>query len=191
MDKILAVRGATGSPARAFKVRWKGYGAGYDTWEGRNNLHPDAINEFLQTNGIYDNAWPGVRCQHCDRPCRNIRALHSHQRFCQMLPDKAQNFDGTRAARKVLEDKMVAAQSLLPQVNCESAKLENVFHFKYLGSMYAADGDQRYDVRRRIGMAMTRMGQLRQVFNASISFGTKMRLYKTAVTSLTTYGCEA
>ena len=38
---------------------------------------------------------------------------------------------------------------------------------------------------------MNRMGQLRQVFNANISFALKMRIYKSAVCSILTYGSEA
>ena len=38
---------------------------------------------------------------------------------------------------------------------------------------------------------MARMGQLRQVFNANIKMGLKMKVYKTAICSLLTYGCEA
>ena len=74
---------------------------------------------------------------------------------------------------------------------CEGKVLKNVFRFKYLGSIFAADGDQRYDVRRRIGLAMARMGQLNQVFNSNVKFATKKKVYKTAVCSLFTYGCEA
>ena len=76
-------------------------------------------------------------------------------------------------------------------MQCEGAKLKNVFRFKYLGSIFAADGDQRYDVRRRIGLAMARMGKLTHVFNSEVSFGLKMRVYKCAVCSLFTYGSEA
>ena len=48
-----------------------------------------------------------------------------------------------------------------------------------------------HDVQRRINLAMARMGQLRQVFNSNIRLGLKMKVYKTAVCSLLTYGCEA
>lgn len=55
VDRILEVRGATGSPGREFKIRWKGYyGPDDDTWEKRKNLHPELINEFLHANELYD-----------------------------------------------------------------------------------------------------------------------------------------
>ena len=115
-----------------------------------------------------------------------------HMRLhCQMVPDQPQKFEGTKAAEKVREDKIEKQQELRENVTCEGENLKNVFRFKYLGSIFAADGDHKYDVRRRIGMAMTRMGQLSPVFNSDISLGLKLRLYKTAVCSLFTYGSEA
>ena len=70
-------------------------------------------------------------------------------------PDE-QNFVGTCADRKVRENKVEAAQKLKPQVKCEGRALKNVTRFKYLGSIFSADGCQSYDLRRRIGMAMGR-----------------------------------
>ena len=56
VDRILAVKGATGSPQRRYHVRWKGYGPEHDEWLPHNNLHPDLINEFLHANGLYDHS---------------------------------------------------------------------------------------------------------------------------------------
>ena len=69
--------------------------------------------------------------------------------------------------------------------------MKNIFLFKYLGSIFAADGTQDHDIKRRIALAMDRMGQLRHIFNAHISMSVKMKIYKTAICSLLTYGCEA
>ena len=87
--------------------------------------------------------------------------------------------------------KLEKAQSDKPAVKCEGSALANCYKFKYLGSIFAADGDETHDVRRRIGMATSRMGELRHVFNSHIKFGLKMKVYKTAVCSLLTYGSEA
>ena len=83
------------------------------------------------------------------------------------------------------------AQHAHEHVECEGETLKNVYVFKYLGSMFTADGDQTRDVKRRIGMASTRMGELRHVFNSAIAKKVKMKIYKTAVGSLLTYGSEA
>ena len=37
--------------------------------------------------------------------------------------------------------------------------------------MFAAEGDQRCDVRRRVGLAMDSVGKLTHVFNTKIPFG--------------------
>ena len=102
-----------------------------------------------------------------------------------------QNFEGTCAAKKVRTIKLTNAQMHKPKVICENEELKNTYKFKYLGSIFAADGDETHDVQRRIAMATSRMGELRHVFNSQIKFSLKMRIYKTAVCSLLTYGSEA
>ena len=58
--------------------------------------------------------------------------------------------------------------------------------------MFTSDGRDDVDIRRRIGMAVSRCGQLRFILGAShIKKSTKMKIYKTAVGSLFTYGSEA
>ena len=91
---------------------------------------------------------------------------------------------GTCAAKKVRELKLERNQNTKSRVKCEDVSLINCFKFKYLGSIFAADGDETYDVRRRIAMATSRMGELRHIFNADISVGLKLKIYKTAVCSL-------
>lgn len=108
-----------------------------------------------------------------------------------MVPDKDQNFKHTKADQKVREVKLAEKQKNKVKITCEGVELKNVFKFKYLDSIFAADGDHSYDVRRRIGLlAMTCMGQLRQVFNSGISLELKLRLYKSAICSLFTYRSE-
>ena len=69
MERILDVRGPTGSPKRRFLVRRKCLVQEGDTWEPRCNLHPDEIAEFLiKLNGLYDYNWKVARCPYCDKP---------------------------------------------------------------------------------------------------------------------------
>ena len=98
---------------------------------------------------------------------------------------------GTCADKKVQLNKKVNAQKAKPQVKCAEAELENVFHFRYLGSVFAADGEHSHDVQRRTVMAMSRCGELRHVFDGELPMALKLKLYKTAVTSILTYGSEA
>ena len=115
--------------------------------------------------------------------------IHAHK--CRFKPS-TQQFAGTCADKKVKQQKVAAAQKLKPQVLCEGAPLENVMTFKYLGSVFAADGEHHHDVVQRTAMAMARCGELRQVFSSShLKLGLKLKIYKVAVTSLMTYGSEA
>ena len=57
--------------------------------------------------------------------------------------------------------------------------------------MFAADGSNEIDIRRRIGISKTRIGQLRHIMGSKkIPLPTKLRLYEAAVVSLFTYGSE-
>ena len=78
-----------------------------------------------------------------------------------------------------------------PKVFCEHEELENVFRLKCLGSVFVADVKQIYDLETRIAMTQTRCGQLRHMLNSpDLSLKLKLRLYKAAVVSLLTFGCE-
>ena len=112
-------------------------------------------------------------------------------RSCMHRPDK-QTFVGTRADEAVRVKKMHSAQATKPKVHCAGTCLNNVGWFKYLGSIFSADGTQKQDVSRRIAIALSRFGELRQVFNSKdLSENLNLNIYKTTVTSRLTYGCEA
>ena len=63
-----------------------------------------------------------------------------YKRVCRHKPDP-QKFTGTCADTKVKDNKMEAAQAKKPQVSCGSSKLKNVAFFKYLGSIFSANGE--------------------------------------------------
>ena len=74
----------------------------------------------------------------------------------------------------------------------DTAKKLLLYKFKYLGFMFSADGREEVDTRRRIGMAVSRCGQLRFVMGAkNIKLKTKIKIHRCAVGSLFTYGSEA
>ena len=55
--------------------------------------------------------------------------------------------------------------------------MENVFLFKYLGSIFAADDRQRFDIEARIARAKARCGKLRKIFDSKhICLKLKLRL---------------
>ena len=87
--------------------------------------------------------------------------------------------------------KLEKQQDKRRKITCEDQQLSNVFRFCYLGTIFAADGSQQYDVDSRIAMAMARCGRLRPIFDSEIiTQKLKLRLYEAAVCSLMTYGCE-
>ena len=103
-----------------------------------------------------------------------------------------QAFAGTVAQRLHREEVLTDRQGMQEKVLCEGEALVNCYKFKYLGSIFTADGRDDIDIRRRIGMAVSRCGQLRFVLGASnITMETKMKIYRSAVGSLFTYGSEA
>ena len=108
-----------------------------------------------------------------------------------MIVEAPQRFEGTKAVQKVIENKLEELQKTRVTVTCESNKLSNTSQFKYLNSVFAADGDQRYDVCHRISPIMSRMGKLTHVFNSKVSFNLKMKVHKCVVYSLFTFGSEA
>ena len=102
-----------------------------------------------------------------------------------------QRFDGTQAEKKAKQKQVEEQQKLRPVIKCHGKPLINTFLFRYLGSIFAADGSMEHDVARRIGIASTRAGQLRHVMGSQhIPMETKLKIYNAAVVSLFTYGCE-
>ena len=194
VDRILDVRGDTGSATRKFLISWQGYDD--TTWEPWSHLNPKLIKEFLLANGKYDHAWGGVRCKLCDKPCKNERDLKCHARHCfhnnHYHLEQEQDFKGRKAESAAKFVKIAEDQQNRPEVLCENKAIENVYKFKYLGTIVAADGNTQHDITRRVAMAMRRCGQLRNIFDSpNVCMGTKLSIYKTAVVSLLTYGCEA
>ena len=152
------------------------------------------MKEFLQTNGLWDEQWQH-RCPICDKPAKSAHGVKIHRsrsaKCKQMWTERAQVFTGTEAERKAREKQKEDQQKQRPVVMCENEPLKNCYLFKYLGSMFAADGSDEPDVRRRIGIAQSRAGQLRHVLGSRhIKMATKIALYNAAVVSLFTYGSE-
>ena len=106
--------------------------------------------------------------------------------------ERTQDFRHRKAETAAKTQKLKDAQGHKEKVGCDGKSLENIFLFKYLGSIFAANGSHEHDVTRRITLAMKRSGQLRNIFDSpDIPLATKLNIYKSAVMSLMTYGCEA
>ena len=148
-----------------FKIKWQGYSHDANTWEPYENITKDAITEYLKAQGKYDHAWK-YRCPRCDKPCKSAHGVKIHDaRSCRRYENN-QRFEGTVAKRLHTIATLKVRQEREATVTCDGEKLKNSFHFKYLGSMFAADGREEVDLRRRIGMAMSRCGQIRFALGA-------------------------
>ena len=98
---------------------------------------------------------------------------------------------GTTADKDTRNEMRKKAQENLEHVVCEGEEIENVWVFKYLGSIFRADGSQIPDILARIAMATTTAGKMRQIWaSKSIPFALKLRIYKTGVCSRLVYGSE-
>ena len=179
VERLLECRGPT--CGRQYKIRWKDCDQDEDTWEPRGNVHPEAIKEFETENNLYVQDWP-FRCRICDLPCKSERGVKIHSSRMHGRNDKTaskdQCFNGSLVDKTVREQKIEEQQALHPVILCEHDALENVFKFTYLGTVFAADGQQLYDIRVRMGKAMTRCGRLGHLFDSPIlGPWLKIRLY--------------
>ena len=71
-------------------------------------------------------------------------------------------------------------------------RIEEVKSFKYLGSIISSEGDSTEEIRTRINLATPAIAKLKKIWsNNNIKTATKIRLYKSLVVSVLTYGCES
>ena len=122
-----------------------------------------------------------------------MKSSHGIKILCTKThkPEKEQVFKGRLADRAVQWDKLAKQQSNRPHVFCEGKQLDNVFKFRYLGTLFPADGDQCYDIERRLNLAKAKCGKLRHLFDSpKLGLQLQLRLYCAAICSLITHDCE-
>ena len=84
------------------------------------------------------------------------------------------------------------AEAALDKVYVGNEALDNVLHFKYLGSQLQGDGEDEADVRHRMDVAQAAFGSLSHLWSDHrLSRATKLRLYRIFVCSTLTHSCEA
>jgi hypothetical protein len=195
VEKILehqADRLPVGLGKSKFRVKWKDYGLDDASWEPFENFNENVIKKYLQANGTYDYGWQH-RCHWCDKPCKSAHGVKIHYaRKCKKFEMQQQEFVGTIATKLHEVKTKKSRQVHRPVIKCENEPLENCYQFKYLGSLFTADGSEVKDIKKRIALAVGRCGKLRHILQSStVKLTTKLKIYRCAVGSLFTYGSEA
>ena len=70
-----------------------------------------------------------------------------------MTVDEEQCFKGSNADKLVKNQKWKEQQDVRPKIYYNDSALDNVYLFTYLGTRFAADGQQSFDIESRIVMA--------------------------------------
>ena len=185
--------------ARWFLVKWEGYEE--PEWERehlllRDKCH-DAIRSFWAKAGLqptrefYPDPHGKNRCTVCCKTFKRPQDLKAHRTRTKHFDN--QQYKKTRTATiDAVTAKRKAQQKLLPTVKWDDKEAENQWHSKYLGSIFEAGGDQMQDVMTRIARAKQRFGKMRHIWgNKELHKNLRMRLYKSSVCSILTYGSEA
>jgi len=77
-------------------------------------------------------------------------------------------------------------------ITVEGDILQQVDHFQYLGAMITVDGKCEADIRERLGMAKGVLTELKHIWKSkAITTSTKLRLLRSLVWPVGTYGAEA
>ena len=148
------------------------------------------IKDFETHDNVYVHSW-SHRCDICDLPCVSERGVKIHKSKAHK-PEPLQDFKGRLVEKAVLVDKYKAQQKTRPVIRCGQTPLDNVYRFKYLGSVFTADGDVNQDIDTRIAMAQKRWSSLRHIFGSPhLTNELKIRLYSASVCSLIAFGCES
>ena len=180
-------------------VKWEGYEQ--PEWEREHLLRRDgchaAIRSFWARSGLspdkkYYEDESAHRCDVCARAYKRKQDLKAHRtrtgHHFQQQQDKV-TATATSAAKL---KKRTDMQDKLPKVRWGDLEADNCWRFKYLGSVFDADGGQMADVQRRVAMATQRFGKMRHIWKSkSLHIRLRLRLYIASVCSVMTYGSEA
>ena len=86
----------------------------------------------------------------------------------------------------------ITASSPITSWKIDGETVETVADFIFLGSKIMADGDFSHEIKRRLLLGMKIMTNLDSIFKSrDFTLSTKVRLVKTMVFPVVTYGCES
>lgn len=166
IEAINAVFGTTED--RWYRVEWTDH-PGKDSWEPERSLIRQGCEASIKifwdnsehnpsTDFIADpdDTW---RCYTCGKGFRSEKGLKCHI----TRTHTARVFHGTTADKDTRAKMHAKAQAEKIHVYCEGNIIENIWRFKYLGSLFRADGSQMDDVKARLGAATTTAGKMRAI----------------------------
>ena len=75
-------------------------------------------------------------------------------------------------------------------IEIEGEEIERVNSFEYLGARIEADGKTTPEIRRRLAMATSKLKKMEKIWKGQCT-QTKLRILKSTIFPIATYGCEA
>ena len=161
---------------RWYLVKWRGYDD--PSWQREHLLKTDGCNDSIRDFWLRSELSPSAayypdpegknRCEICCKTYARPQDLKAHVTRTGHDSDKV--FAASKAAISAVRlDKRKEQQQQLPKVHWtdvpwDDEPADNCWRFKYLGSLFDADGDQMPDVLTRIAMATARFGKMRHLW---------------------------
>ena len=122
---------------------------------------------------------------------RTLPVIKAHKTRMDHHYCKAHKVTSTAVKDAVLK-KRIEEQAAMPKVKWGEEETTNAWRTKYLVSTFEAGGGCMTDVRIRIAAARQRFGKMRHIWaDKRIHLNLRLRLYKSSVCSIMTYGSEA
>ncbi|KAI5721659.1 hypothetical protein M8J77_023562 [Diaphorina citri] len=87
--------------------------------------------------------------------------------------------------------KKIEEQIMNMNVIIKGEKLEEVQQYKYLGARITSDGRCTTEINVRAGIAKQAFWKHKNLFRSGVKLETKLKILKTYVFSILTYGCES
>ena len=180
-------------------VKWKDHVA--PEWERQHLLERDgcqeAIREFWADSGLnpckpfYPDPDGKHRCAVCNKVYKRAQDLKTHKTKTGHHQCKTHKVTKTAVEDAILERRK-EEQATLPKVMWGEQETTNSWRNKYLGSIFEAGGGCLTDVKIRIATARQRFGKMRHIWaDKRLHLNLRLRLYKSSVCSVMTYGAEA
>jgi hypothetical protein len=131
------------------------------------------------------------QCTHCPTWWPTTRSRDAHTRRCKHKPK--QYGMGSLSAKMLKRKRALAAQGEGCQdILCKDDVIEMVDHFVYLGVDFANNGDSLVTVEHRLAIARSNFNLLLNLWkDTKLPLPLKLQLYRAAIVSTATYGCEA